>query len=336
MMKRLDSDLLARGGNDGAGGAGERARTYVGPSASPISAACVHCASVGYVIVKEGEYAVAHVCECQVKCPQCRGARYLTSREGGYEVAVPCRCAGMFTRVQLFNDTKIPAGYAHKKLVCEGTHDVEVARRLGAKLDYDGFYDRKNASLREAAARIREYDRTFTDAQRRGLVLVGGFGLGKTHLVCALLASLTLRNGVSCRFVDYHVLTSKIRWTFDGDKEDSESSIIEPLVDTQVLVIDDIGKAQASNWALSVLDQIVTRRYNARRVIFATTNYVPELEQQREQGEMATRSQRRRRDLSESLEERVGERLVSRLRATCDFVTLEATDYRKDGPREAR
>jgi len=311
-------------------GAGLTIGESKGSVATPGAEPCAACSGLGFVLTQSDERAVARVCECRANCARCRGERFVLAEEGGYTVAVPCDCARLATNVQLYNDTGIPGGYARKHL-SGGTHNAAMARQRGLKLDYDAFQDRENPSLRHALARVRDYERTFTDSERRGLVLIGGFGLGKTHLVCALLARLTLRHGVSCRFADYHELTSRIRSTFDGNSEETESAIIEPLIKTQILVIDDIGKAQASAWALSVLDQIVTRRYNARRIIFATTNYA--LEGDKRDLEP---NARRRRDLSESLEERIGERLVSRLRATCDFLTLEGSDYRVDGPRGAR
>ena len=74
----------------------------------------------------------------------------------------------------------------------------------------------------------------------------------------------------------------------------------------------------------------MTRRYNARRVILATTNYRPE----ELPGRAAPPTTLRRHD--ESLEERIGGRLVSRLQASCDFLELDAPDFRKTGPKEAR
>lgn len=286
---------------------------------------CPRCGDRGYQVARDGELARAEVCECKSECATCKGSRYLIAREGPYEVARPCDCAGLITRVRLYNDAQIPAGYADKSLVPSGPNDPH------------GFVHRDLESLKRAKAAVSRYSMSLEENNNQGLVLMGGYGLGKTHLVCSLLATLTLKRGIACRFVDYYSLLSRIRATFDrGDREktgETEQSLIDPLVEVPVLVIDDLGKGQGSHWELTILDQIVTRRYNARRIIIATTNYLldKDLDQQAHQGPA-----RRGRRTGESLEERIGERLVSRLHASCDMLVLDGTDYRVNGPRASR
>lgn len=282
---------------------------------------CARCGERGYLIVADGEVARAEVCECRRDCPVCKGSRYLVVKEGPYEVARPCECAGLITRVRLYNDAQIPAGYADKSLVPSGPHDP------------NGFVHRDIDSLKRAKAAVSRYSMSLEENGNQGLVLMGGYGLGKTHLVCSLLATLTLKRGIACRFVDYYSLLAKIRATFDKNNErsqETEQGLIDPLVEVPVLVIDDLGKGQGSNWELTILDQIVTRRYNARRIIIATTNYL--LDKDLEQNPQARRGRR----TGESLEERIGERLVSRLHASCDMLVLDGADYRVTGPRASR
>lgn len=292
------------------------ASASVTPNGVATDAPCTRCGGREYLVTRGEELAEAVVCECRATCAKCKGARYVIAREGVYDVAVPCDCAALHRRVRAFNDARIPAGYADKRLTPSGPNDLH------------GFSDRKSESLKRAKAAVHRYRISVDASQAQGLLLIGGFGVGKTHLVCGLVSYLTLERGIGCRFVDYHELMARIRATFDRkDETENEAAIIEPLVQVPVLVIDDLGKGQGSNWELTILDQIITRRYNARRIILATTNYRPESEGGGESD--------KRRGL-ESLEERIGGRLVSRLQASCEFMVLDVDDYRKTGPKAAR
>ena len=296
---------------------------------------CQACGFLGYKITQRGELAFASLCDCQARCPQCKGRRYVIRREGGYEVASPCSCGNLVSRIALYNDAQIPAAFAYKTLTPSSIHDEDGFWDSGFERVKGGIPSLRMA--KEAVARhaitIEPHELKPDEAQ--GLLLYGTPGLGKTHLACALVSYLTLKMGWSCRFVDYHQLTTRIRATFGSEGSDeTESGIIEPLVGVQVLVIDDIGRAQANVWALSVLDQIVTRRHNGRKTILGTTNFFPELEFERP----ADAGPRSRGPQNESLEDRIGASLASRLRSACRFVRLSGADYRlrqnqRQGPR---
>ena len=294
------------------------ARGWVKAEPKAIDRNCPRCTGTGTLMGREGEWAKARLCACREPCALCNDARYVMREVDGYDVAVPCECSALVSRIAVFNDAQIPAGYADKRLSALGPNDP------------DGYSDRRLESLKRAKAEVIRYSVSMLSDNEQGLLLIGGLGLGKTHLVCALLSYLTLERGIACRFIDYADLMARLRASFEDGAEEKGSAIIEALVQAPVLAIDDLGKGQGTNWELSILDQIVTRRYNARRIILATTNYLPEMWLARRPG---GRDDRKRRDLGETLEERIGERLVSRLKQACSFQLLEGGDYRVEGPR---
>lgn len=277
---------------------------------------CRVCGGVGYVIGRRDELAHAEPCpQCQASCPICHGVRIVIGLEGGYEVARPCACVSLLERIRLYNESGIPGAYADKHLA--------------------DFKDRGDHALARAHARMGRYRTSQDIMSERGIVLLGGPGLGKTHLVVGLLAHLTLQRAVACRFVDFYQLCARIRATFNergNDRDDAnERDIIADLVAVPVLVLDDLGKGQGSAWELTVVDQLVTRRYNAKRIILATTNFLPEAELEAREKREAERQRARRRPraFEPSLEERIGARLLSRLHENCDFELLpEIDDYR--------
>ena len=150
---------------------------------------------------------------------------------------------------------------------------------------------------------------------KKGFLLMGASGLGKTHLAVGTIAELTLGHGVKCMFKDFFYLLSELKQAYSEGTP--ENDVILPLVEAEVLVIDELGKGRSSEWELNILDQLISKRYNASRQTLATTNYVTR-EIAREKG-----------DTTEILEARVGERIASRLFEMCEFLYLEGKDYRR-------
>ena len=74
----------------------------------------------------------------------------------------------------------------------------------------------------------------------------------------------------------------------------------------------------------TIVDELVSRRYNAAATILATTNYEPRPATGRAANNFAQAS-----DSAPSLVDRIGDRVYSRLRETCDFVPCVGPDYRE-------
>jgi DNA replication protein DnaC len=257
---------------------------------------CEACQGLGYTHVKGDETARLGVCGCVESCPKCQGSRYLVVEEQGYSAARPCECLAAFERVQRFNGAGIPMGYGQKSLPS---------------------YQNLGGNQSKLKMQLLHYQKHFDPKTAKGVLLMGAPGTGKTHLACALVNYLTLERGVACRFVDFFHLTGRIRATYDGRAAESEQDILRGLVDVPVLVIDELGKGLGTTWELGIVDQLISRRYNAGRVVVATSNYLPE---SMLEGGPA--------DRSESLEERVGRRIFSRLAEMCDLLPIKGPDFR--------
>src|SRR6185503_6122856 len=144
------------------------------------------------------------------------------------------------------------------------------------------------------------------------ILFMGSCGVGKTHLSVAILRGL-LDKGVRCLFYDFGALLKQIQASYNANTQMSELEILAPVIDTEVLVLDELGASRPTEWVRDTMLQIIRARYNDRRMTIFTSNYMDE----GCGGE------------SETLEDRIGVRLRSRLYQMCQTVVIEGEDYRQ-------
>ena len=282
---------------------------------------CLACGGLEYATFPDGERARAKVCEtCQGTCESCQGQGIVYQvDDSGYRFVRPCSCVSLSKRLEQYNRVQLPARYANKTL-----ENFEEREESGVALKYE---------LLKLRQEYKPGD--------QGMVLWGPPGTGKTHLITAFLSFLTLERGLSCRFVDFGDLTTRIKRGYD--KGMSENEVIEDLVQVPILCVDELGKGRGSEWEISVLDALVNRRYNADRTTFFTTNFPLSIQ---EGGPGAGGDQRGKKTMRNpfnpkevevlkqgvglaSLEERVGSRIYSRLVEMCDLRKVGGNDYRR-------
>ena len=68
-------------------------------------------------------------------------------------------------------------------------------------------------------------------------------------------------------------LLSKIKATFDRGGGASEADILRIYKDVPLLIIDDMGTEQPTDWGLSKIYTIINARYEAYMPTIVTTNY---------------------------------------------------------------
>ncbi|MEN0064858.1 MAG: AFG1/ZapE family ATPase [Myxococcota bacterium] len=273
---------------------------------------CPNCRGLGAAVARKGEYAVAVECSCLGPCPLCKGTGLVATEAGFRAPRRRCVCQRVRARMRAFDAVGIPGRYAQSTLgsfVVTGRVQHEVMKQVSAYLS------------------------AFDPEERPGsLVLHGEVGRGKTHLLVALLRELVLTRGVRARFVEFTHLLADLKAGFDHGR--GMASLIDPLVDVDILAIDELGKGRNTEFEGTVLDEIVSRRYNAMRPLLATTNYHPGPALGRAvanaaavQAGIAAR---------ESLADRVGDRVYSRLRETARFVAVLGDDFREHRGRRLR
>lgn len=127
----------------------------------------------------------------------------------------------------------------------------------------------------------------------RGLLLVGQVGSGKTHLAAAA-ANYLLHCRRRVLFLVVPDFLDELRGAFNG-AEDEVRRLQEQAKRVQVLILDDLGNHNFSDWTRGVLFSILNYRMNECLTTIATTNL----------------------DIA-SLQEHLGVRSISRLLSLCE------------------
>ena len=164
---------------------------------------------------------------------------------------------------------------------------------------------------------------------------MGRVGVGKTHLAIAVLKELIAKKGVSCLFYESGSLLKAIQDSYNPISQTSEMTVLAPVYQAEVLVLDELGATVPTNWVRDTMYQIINTRYNNKKLTIFTTNYLDEARIEKpEEQETNSRTFSRKRDPERireltTLEDQIGTPLRSRLYEMCKKVMIEGEDYRK-------
>ena len=114
------------------------------------------------------------------------------------------------------------------------------------------------------------HTRQFAQSLKGWLLLQGGFGCGKTHLAAAI-ANFAVGLGVPTLFITVPDLLDTLRFAYD-DPEATFEGRFDEIRQAPLLVMDDFGTQNATNWAQEKLFQILNYRYINRLPLVITTN----------------------------------------------------------------
>ena len=186
----------------------------------------------------------------------------------------------------------------------------EVSKLMNASGLGDRFKQRRFETFqtdKNTVGAKQEAERFCEDLQNNskatGLMLVGPYGCGKTHLAAAILHRCA-EYGVAGMFVVVPELLARIRTSYrtgDGKAE----AVIDTAKNAKLLILDDLGAEKASEWVKEQLYMLVNYRYEHMLPTVVTTNCN-----------------------GAELEQELGRRTLSRLVEMTKPVNIHAGDYR--------
>ena len=246
-------------------------------------------------------------------CPICGGTGWKTVGRGKERAAERCECRTKGRAERLLAAAHIPARYEHCDL-------------SSFQCDPDDKKQKSICDARLLAGRfVEEYP---TD--KTGLLFVGSVGVGKTHLAAGIIKDLIREKGIHCLFCDYRELLKSIQNSYNSSVQATEMEILRPIFDAEVLVLDELGAVRSTEWVFDTVNYILNSRYNDNKTTIITTNFPDKPEQDKlEDDNPRSYSAADRAARRETLGDRIGERMRSRLHEMCKKVEIEGPDYRQ-------
>ena len=159
---------------------------------------------------------------------------------------------------------------------------------------------------------VKEYEEM--KKENIGLLFYGSVGSGKTYLACSIANALIEQYQISVKIRNFAQIINKLQKSgFDFDKNE----YIESLVNTSVLILDDLGIERDTSYAKEQVYNIVNNRYLKQKPTIFTTNLSYDT-------------------ISNCTESVEYQRIYSRIIEMCIPVMVVGEDYRKMIQKEKR
>ena len=230
----------------------------------------------------------------EINCKICQDSGWVLVKVGEREIARPCKCRQNDLQLLKTSNANIPL------------------RFMGTELQ-SYFPDKANPTQANAKKMAEKFIVDYPTVQR-GLLFQGSTGVGKTRLLCCIGNQLMKEKDTEVVYIDWNDLTREMKSGEDAASRDFSNigQLIQRLARAELLLFDELGASRPSPWVEDNIYYLINRRYNNNLfTLFASNFYDKKIASE------------------ETLSERIGNRIRSRLYEMTYNIEIMGADYRQ-------
>jgi len=229
-------------------------------------------------------------------CPKCNGTGWVLVQKDDKEYAARCDCRDLDVLLSKSEKANIPRRFSGYKL--------------------ENYYPESSNSSQKKAKNIVQKFIDDYPAVEKGILLQGSIGLGKTQLLSSIATELMRKDDrIDIYYIDWNDLVREMRTGEDHSARDFAgiNTLMNKLVEVELLLFDELASSKVSQWVADYIYYLINKRYNDKKMTVFATNFYDKTYKSN----------------TETLEQRIGSRLRSRLYEMAQSVAIRGVDFRQ-------